>query len=192
MVWDFPFPRAYCHTVRVLSFLCFYNRNRKNIVEIWWVQSVEYVRIYNAINSDLEQPAAKANLYPLPVVLLASPAREPWFWLWLTIGIVWHNAMVTPVTWWRHQMETFSALLAICAGDSPVPGEFPAQRLVMRSFDVFFDLQLAYIYLCFWLPRCFAGVNKIKVTVIEQQTWCHWGVGATGSRLHSAPILLTS
>ena len=27
--------------------------------------------------------------------------------------------------WWRHQMETFSALLAICAGNSPVPGEFP-------------------------------------------------------------------
>ena len=30
-----------------------------------------------------------------------------------------------PVTWWRHQMETFSALLAICAGNSPVSGEFP-------------------------------------------------------------------
>ena len=32
--------------------------------------------------------------------------------------------------WWRHQMETFSALLAICAGNSPVPGEFPTQRPV--------------------------------------------------------------
>ena len=42
--------------------------------------------------------------------------------------------------WWRHQMETFSALLAICAGNSPVSGEFPAQRPVTRSFDVFFDL----------------------------------------------------
>ena len=38
-------------------------------------------------------------------------------------------------------METFSALLAICAGNSPVPGEFPAQRPVTRSFDVFFDLR---------------------------------------------------
>ena len=44
--------------------------------------------------------------------------------------------------WWRHQMETFSALLAICAGNSPVPGELPAQRPVTRSFDVFFDLRL--------------------------------------------------
>ena len=44
--------------------------------------------------------------------------------------------------WWRHQIETFSALLAICAGNSPVPVEFPAQRPVTRSFDVFFDLRL--------------------------------------------------
>ena len=35
-----------------------------------------------------------------------------------------------------------SALLAICAGNSPVTGEFPAQRPVTRSFDVFFDLRL--------------------------------------------------
>ena len=39
-------------------------------------------------------------------------------------------------TWWRHQMETFSALLALCAGNSPVTGEFPAQRPVTRSFDI--------------------------------------------------------
>ena len=31
-------------------------------------------------------------------------------------------------TWWRHQMETFSAWLAICAGNSPVSPEFPAQK----------------------------------------------------------------
>ena len=38
-------------------------------------------------------------------------------------------------------METFSALLAICAGTSPVPGEFPTQRPVTRSFDVYFELR---------------------------------------------------
>ena len=46
------------------------------------------------------------------------------------------------LTWWRHQMETFSALLAICAGNSPVHGEFPVKRPVTQSFDVFFDLRL--------------------------------------------------
>ena len=39
-------------------------------------------------------------------------------------------------------METFSALLAIYGGNSPVTGEFPAQRHVTRGFDVFFDLCL--------------------------------------------------
>ena len=28
-------------------------------------------------------------------------------------------------TWWRHQMETFSALLALCAGNSPSPVNSP-------------------------------------------------------------------
>ena len=45
-------------------------------------------------------------------------------------------------SWWRHQMETFSTLLAICAGNSPVTGKFPAQRPVTWSFDVFFDQRL--------------------------------------------------
>ena len=39
-------------------------------------------------------------------------------------------------------MEPFSALLAFCTGNSPVAGEFPVQRPVTRSFDVFFDLRL--------------------------------------------------
>ena len=81
------------------------------------------------------------------------------YWLML---IKWFNQVTilhvttTPLSWhvkncdliglvfftlWRHQMETFSALLAICAGNSTVPGEFPAQRPVTRSFDVFFHLR---------------------------------------------------
>ena len=39
-------------------------------------------------------------------------------------------------------METFSALLALCEGNSPVTSEFPSQRPVTRRFDVFFDLRL--------------------------------------------------
>ena len=34
-------------------------------------------------------------------------------------------------------METFPALLAICVGNSPFTDEFPAQRSVTQSFDVF-------------------------------------------------------
>ena len=58
----------------------------------------------------------------------------PALWTW--------GLSATNNTWWRHQIETFSALLAIYAGNSPASGEFPAQRPVTRSFDVFFDLCL--------------------------------------------------
>ena len=55
----------------------------------------------------------------------------------------WYSLPFERQPWWRHQMEIFSALLAICAGgNSPVIGEFPTQRPVTRSLDVFFDLRL--------------------------------------------------
>ena len=53
------------------------------------------------------------------------------------------SRIVCPMgSWWRHQMETFAALLALREGNSPVNAEFPSQRPVTRSFDVFFDLRL--------------------------------------------------
>ena len=73
-----------------------------------------------------------------------------------SVSTTWHHAS-TEITdnvhnhslgwervssWWYHQMETFSVLLAFCAGNSLVPSEFPAQGPVMQSFDAFFDLHL--------------------------------------------------
>ena len=69
------------------------------------------------------------------VILVPPQTHHEW------VGIK-HGEQRQNLTWWRHQMETFSALLAICAGNSPVTGEFPAQRPVTRGFDVFFDLRL--------------------------------------------------
>ena len=54
------------------------------------------------------------------------------------------SASWTSMPWWRHQMEIFAALLARCAGNPPVTGEFPSQRPVTRSFD-FFSLICAWI-----------------------------------------------
>ena len=47
-----------------------------------------------------------------------------------------------PLAWWRNQMETLSALLALCAGNSTVTGELTSQMPVAWSFDVFVDLRL--------------------------------------------------
>ena len=58
------------------------------------------------------------------------------------VSMAWCHR-VNHFPWWRHQLETFSALQAFCAGNSPVTGEFPAQRPVTRSFD--FSLMCAWI-----------------------------------------------
>ena len=65
---------------------------------------------------------------------MCPTSRPAWLGAWISSN--------TMNTWWCHQMETFYLLLAICAGNSPVPGVFPAQSPVTRSFDVFFDLRL--------------------------------------------------
>ena len=51
-------------------------------------------------------------------------------------------------------METFSALLALCAGNPPATGEFPSQRPLTRRFGVFCGLRL----------------NKR----LSKQWWCCW------------------
>ena len=91
------------------------------------------------------------------------------------------GVMRNDFAWWLHQMETFSALLAICVGNSPVTGEFPTQRPVTRSFDVFFDLRpnqhLRFIRikpqqnrtkncLCQWLFRC-SGIVFLFINLNE-------------------------
>ena len=52
------------------------------------------------------------------------------------------GALKLYVTWWRHEIETFSALLVLCEGNPPATGEFPSQRTLTQSLDDFFDLRL--------------------------------------------------
>ena len=87
------------------------------------------------------------DIGPFPTVIQIWNMDDLWSLLRLM-----HDRLLFKI-WWRHQMEKFSALLAIYAGNSPVTGEFPAQRTT-RRFDVFFDL-LLYIWLskqwqCWW------------------------------------------
>ena len=42
-------------------------------------------------------------------------------WAWNVGHFIYPDIHVTVSAWWRHQMETSSALVALCAGNSPVP-----------------------------------------------------------------------
>ena len=64
------------------------------------------------------------------------------FWLYTQCHTSHHCDSHNETPWWRHQMVTFFALLDLCVGNSAVTGEFPAQRSVTWSFDVYFDLRL--------------------------------------------------
>ena len=67
----------------------------------------------------------------------------------------WYHYIKTKKSCGRHQMETFSALMAICEGNPLVNGRFSSQRTVTRSFDDFFDL-------------------RRKKRLWMRLSWCHW------------------
>ena len=66
---------------------------------------------------------------------------------------------------WRHQMETFSALLTFCETNRLITGGFPSQRPVTLSFDVFFDLRLNKRW--FEKPSCSLWRHCIAETVVN-------------------------
>ena len=100
-------------------------------VLIIYIKYLLYICIYKYLFITFIQ--SHIFIYKLPLVCRNDPGSD------IVLNSFWCKSCIT---WWRHPMETFSALLAICAGNSPVPGEFPAQRPVTRSSDVFFDLRL--------------------------------------------------
>ena len=81
-------------------------------------------------------------------------------------------------SWWRHQIKTFSALLAPCAGNSQVTGKFPSQRPVTQSFDV--SLFCAWINGCVTIMRLviwdtIAPIYDVTVmATVMRNTWLSW------------------
>ena len=72
--------------------------------------------------------------------LNVKPRVIPFNWLNSHMEVNWSGYN----TWWRQQMETFSALLALCAGNSPVSGEFPTHKVQWRG-SLMFSLISAWI-----------------------------------------------
>ena len=103
-------------------------RNLRKMKIFVWAQNLAYFSRRSCINNYIHIKQCDIIAHPRPNVDSSELMSN-------------HNIQKKHARW-RHQMETFSALLAICAGNSPVPAEFPTQGPVTRSFDVFFDLLL--------------------------------------------------
>ena len=98
------------------------------------------------------------GFFPVPCRVVKS---LQFIWIWRHL------------TWWRHQMETFSALLALCEGNSPMTGEFPWQRPVTRGFDI----SLIHAWTNNWVNTRDAGHLRrhrahYDITVIYLQITC--------------------
>ena len=65
------------------------------------------------------------------------------------------------ITRWRIQMETFSALLALCEEKPPITGGFPSQKPVTRSCDVFFNLRLNKLLNKQSISQCFETTSRL-------------------------------
>ena len=118
------------------------------------IEKCQFILIQIQIKSSLQKFAhyMTAMLYlPCHVEKCCDYESEMKYRAWISHAIEFELWVISEMgtwctvaqcSWWRHQMGTFPASLAICVGNSPVTGEFPAQRPMTRSFAVFFDLRL--------------------------------------------------
>ena len=74
---------------------------------------------------------------------------QTFWWLLSDHSLTLHLQGPVGYMWGRHQRETFSVLLALCAGNSPVAGELPSQRPVSGT--------LMFSLICAWIT---GWVNK--------------------------------
>ena len=120
---------TYSKSHKISPWFCFALFGNIHVIRPYWI-------LVNILLILLRLPHWQWLRFELLVLVCPSiPTLEGWFTGTGTSGNM-------HISWWRHQMETFSALLTLCAGNSPVTGEFPVQRSVTRGFDVFFDLRL--------------------------------------------------
>ena len=73
------------------------------------------------------------------------------------------------MSWWRHQMETFSALLAICAGNSPVSVNSPHKDQWRRALM----FSLICVWINDWVNNREAGDLRCYLGHYDVNAMCH-------------------
>ena len=79
----------------------------------------------------------------------------------------------TDCSWWRHQMETFSALLALCAGNSPVISEFPPPPPPKGQWHRVLMFPLICVWTNGWVNNRHAGYLRRHHAHYDVTVTCH-------------------
>ena len=132
----------------------------ENSLAVMWV---DYSSIHNRYNIDMTLMILQT--YTGSIFL----SKLTIYWKDGTYNLVHmsHTVYVTLIPWWRHQMGTFSALLAICAGHSPVTGEFPAHSPVTRSM---------FVLICAWINGSVNNGEAGDFETPSRPLWRHCNV----------------
>ena len=108
-----------------------------------WYELLYYIFPLKRDNIITKKQRRVPIVWPIPYSRLTKqciPCRYIQMWYLKGSFMSWEDYCYFAL--WRHQMEIFSALLALCVGNSSVTGEFSSQRPVTRSFHVSFDMRL--------------------------------------------------
>ena len=66
----------------------------------------------------LQTETYRVNCQTMQSWLRTNTAKSLWWYqVWVNVGMETHSVVLWRLSWWRHQMETFFALLALCAGN---------------------------------------------------------------------------
>ena len=127
----------------------------------------KFIHLYAYILSGLKDHAKNAILYLKNIMsllgLYRNTAKSATIYsnkLFYAPIQTYHSYLMSVIretTWWRHELETFFALLAL--------GELPSQRPVTRSVDVFFDLRLN--------KRLSKPSRRRWFEMLLRSLWCH-------------------
>ena len=108
-------------------------------------------------------------------------------------GTLFHSVFSSHVThyiniWWRHEMETFNALLAICAGNSPAPVNSPhkGQWRGALMFSLICD------WINGWVNNGEAGDLRRHRAIMTSSQWGFWIPCGRGSTARAISVLRNS
>ena len=71
-------------------------------------------------------------------------------------------------TWWHYQMESFSALLALCEANPPVTGGFPSQSPLTRSWCFLWSVPKQTVWQTTGTPVIWDAITLIMTSLYHE------------------------
>ena len=132
-------------SIKIQSVIVSFLRHLAELPDVLKYIGNVHVIVYSKVGDDIRSFSAVIWVEHLWSTLLGQPDTSKNIFcgmLHFLYKMPFSHSINKCFSWGHNHMETFSVLLALCAGNTPATIEFPSQRPVIQSFDVFFDLCL--------------------------------------------------